>query len=262
MKFTNTYTVRTIEMDPEYRIKPYHLCSYAQDTVASWLADMGCASYHLQTENQSWILTGMYSRFNLKRPKWRTNLSVTIWTRKIRGFQYFIDFEISGRQRHFFNDKQIDDQPTLFASGTSSWSIIDEGSRKPVRRPDISEKITVIEKEACPGVQIRKITPFEGPENRFSQTVHNYDIDFNGHLNSVRYMGGALEAIPLEYRRQHGITSLHIKYTKEALAGDRLTCSCYANNERRAFYHRLYNQKGENAAFLNTEWEALQGRSE
>src|SRR6056297_1794392 len=142
MKYTNTYTVRTIEMDPEYRIKPYHLCSYAQDTVASWLADMNYASYDLQKQNQSWILTGMYSNFSLGRPKWRTNLNVSIWARKIRGIQFFIDFEISGPQNEgFYNDNfqkgtyssdNPSPTPKVFARGTSSWTIIDEESRKPV----------------------------------------------------------------------------------------------------------------------------------
>ena len=33
-----------------------------------------------------------------------------------------------------------------------------------------------------------------------SQTVHSYDIDFNGHLNSIRYIAGALEAVPGEIK--------------------------------------------------------------
>jgi len=265
MKYTNTYTVRTIEMDPEYRIKPYHLCSYAQDTVASWLADMNYASYDLQKQNQSWILTGMYSNFTLDRPKWRTNLNVSIWARKIRGIQFFIDFEISGLQNK--DSYNINSQkgtaarstasatPKVFARGTSSWSIIDEESRRPVRRPDIAERITEVNESACPEVQLRRITAYEGPATTFSQRVHNYDIDFNGHLNSVRYMAGALEAIPVEFRTNHGITSLHIKYNREAVTGDHLTCSCHPNDEHNAFYHHLYNQRAEDAAFMNTTWE-------
>ena len=265
MKYTNTYTVRTIEMDPEYRIKPYHLCSYAQDTVASWLADMNYASYDLQKQNQSWILTGMHSSFTLDRPKWRTNLNVSIWARKIRGIQFFIDFEISGLQNK--DSYNINSQkgtaarstasatPKVFARGTSSWSIIDEESRRPVRRPDIAERITEVNESACPEVQLRRITAYEGPATTFSQRVHNYDIDFNGHLNSVRYMAGALEAIPVEFRTNHGITSLHIKYNKEAVTGDQLTCSCYSNESHNAFYHHLYNQRAEDAAFMNTTWE-------
>jgi len=265
MKYTNTYTVRTIEMDPEYRIKPYHLCSYAQDTVASWLADMNYASYDLQKQNQSWILTGMHSSFTLDRPKWRTNLNVSIWARKIRGIQFFIDFEISGLQNK--DSYNINSQkgtaarstasatPKVFARGTSSWSIIDEESRRPVRRPDIAERITEVNESACPEVQLRRITAYEGPATTFSQRVHNYDIDFNGHLNSVRYMAGALEAILVEFRTNHGITSLHIKYNREAVTGDHLTCSCHPNDEHNAFYHHLYNQRAEDAAFMNTTWE-------
>ena len=265
MKYTNTYTVRTIEMDPEYRIKAYHLCSYAQDTVASWLADMNYASYDLQQQNQSWILTGMYSNFTLDRPIWRTNLNVSIWARKIGGIQYFIDFEISGPQNEgFYNGnsqkntsgkEKPSPTPKVFARGTSSWSIIDEESRRPVRRPDIADHITEVNESACPEVQLRKITAYDGPATTFSQRVHNYDIDFNGHLNSVRYIGGALEAIPLEFRNTHGITSLHIKYNKEAVTGDQLTCSCYPNEGHNAFYHHLYNQRTEDAAFMNTTWE-------
>jgi len=282
MKYANTYTVRNIEIDPFYRIKPYHLCSYAQDTVASWLADIGCASYDLQREGQSWILTGMYTDFSSELPVWRSDVQVSIWVRKIRGLQFLIDFEVTGGQAIGRTDGHPGGQTsadpdgdasggaggrgstednlaftskdTLFARGTSSWSVIDESERRLIRRPDIAEKIEIVPVEACPGVQLRKILKHDGPSTTFSQTVHNYDIDFNGHLNSIRYIGGALEAIPLEYRRERVLKNIHIKYSHEAVAGDRLTCSCHTSAEGDHFYHRLFNQRGLDVAFMNTEW--------
>ena len=243
MKYTLDYKVRTIEIDPEYRIKPYHLCSYAQDAVAAWLADLGYASYDLKRDGQTWILTGMYTGYSRELPFWRDELTVSIWARAIRSFQFFIDFSIYGK----------DGAP--FAEGTSSWTVMDEESRRPVKRADIAEVLPIHEQKACPEVALRKITPYDGPVTEFARTVHSYDIDFNGHLNNVRYIGGALEAIPLTYRKAHSLRSVHIKYMQEAFEGDHITCRCYRSAEdEHAFYHRLFNQEGTDVAAVNTSW--------
>ncbi|MGC9313489.1 MAG: acyl-[acyl-carrier-protein] thioesterase [Sediminispirochaetaceae bacterium] len=265
MKYSNQYTIRNIEIDPEYRIKPYHLCSYAQDTVASLFADIGCASYDLQREGQSWILTGMYTEFGTRLPAWRSAVKVEVWVRKIRGLQYLFDFQVSpvdgeaGEGEGEDADRALDhilsvNQREIFARGTSSWSIIDENARKLARRRDIADSMEILPEEACPDIQLRRIEKYDGPETTFSQTVHNYDIDFNGHLNSIRYIGGALEAIPLEYRRGRALKSLHIKYSHEAVTGDHITCSCHHLEGTNAFYHRLFNQREEDLAFMNTVW--------
>jgi acyl-CoA thioesterase FadM len=242
MKNTTEYKVRTIEIDPHYRVKPYHLCSYAQDAVAGWLADLGFASYDLQAEGQTWILTGMYTSYARELPRWREELTVEIWARAARSFQFFIDFTISCIQ-------------SVYARGTSSWTVMDEESRRPVKRPDIAAALPITAEEACPAVSLRKIDSFDGQCTEFGRTVHSYDIDFNGHLNNVRYIGGALEAIPLSYRRQKSLASLHIKYLREAVQGDYITChSFYRNDGGERFYHRLFNQNGEEVAAMNTQW--------
>jgi medium-chain acyl-[acyl-carrier-protein] hydrolase len=169
---------------------------------------------------------------------------VAVWTRNIRSFQFFIDFTVTGKDG------------TEYAAGTSSWTVMDERSRRPVKRPDIVEALPIIEEAACPRVSLRKIVPAEGAPSEFSRTVHSYDIDFNGHLNNVRYIGGALEAVPAEYRKRHNLQSVHIKYIREALEGDHITCRCFSGRaeEGEYFYHRLFNQRGEDVAAMNTFW--------
>lgn len=243
MKYSNPYKIRSIEMDSEYRVKSYHLISYAQDTIACYLADAGMAAYDLQRVNQSWILSGIYTEFARELPRWRQAIITDIWVRKAKGVQYLIDFQISS-----------EDKTLSYARGTTSWSVFDEIERKLARRQDITDKMKLHPEEACPGVQLRKILPYTGVETNLSQTVHSYDIDFNGHLNSIRYIAGALEAIPAETRKQNALAMIHIKYIKEAMLGDCISCSCYRNPEGRDFYHRLYNQNGDEAAEMNSMW--------
>ena len=243
MKYTNQYKIRSIEMDSEYRVKSYHLVSYAQDAIASYLADSGIAAYDLQRVKQSWILSGIYTEFAEELPRWRITINTDIWVRKAKGVQYFIDFQVSS-----------EDRTVIYAKGTTSWSVFDETERKLARRQDITDKMEVHPEEACPGIQLRKILPYTGDENILSQTVHSYDIDFNGHLNSIRYIAGALEAIPSETRRQKHLSMVHIKYIKEAMLGDTITCSCFQNPGEGEFYHKLYNQQGEDVAVMNSSW--------
>ena len=53
-----------------------------------------------------------------------------------------------------------------------------------------------------------------------SQVVRFDELDFNMHLNNVRYVPRALEALPENFRAGHKLLSYRIKFLREAKFGD------------------------------------------
>lgn len=244
MYYQDTYIVRSSEIDTEYRLKPYHIGSYFQDTLACIFAKEGIAAFDLQKENRTWMLTNLRMDFLSIMPWWREKVDVKIWLRKIKGLKLFIDY-IAKNQ-----DNQI------VSKGTSSWIIMDQSSKRPIKITHYISEESCEPLEAIPSFEFSIIQPIEGREYKLSQTIRSYDLDFNQHLNNIRYLAGAIETIPLEYRNSHNITSIDIKFQKEVYYKDLILSFVIAHEDNQNFFHKLIRKNdNEEICILRTKWE-------
>lgn len=226
MKYTKSYTVNGFEIGPDYLLKRPLIAAYFQNTMACEFDDLGLAAFHLQEEGKSWVLTDIRIDYLSRMPRWRSRISVDAWTRKIHGFRVYRDFT------------GYDSEGRLIAQGTSSWIVIDEATRRPQKPGIIAEKIGITEAEVFPGFRFGKLDPVDSGECReWSFTVTSFDIDFNNHMSNLRYITAALEAIPYEYRLTHELRSITVKYSAEALLGDKIHVECFRDGEY--FFCRL-----------------------
>ncbi len=237
MKYTKEYTVNGFEIGPDYLLKRPLVAAYFQNTMACEFDDLGLAAFHLQEEGKSWVLTDIRIDYHSRMPRWRSRITVDVWTRKIHGFRIYRDFT------------GYDADGNLIARGTSSWIVIDEAARRPQKPGAIAEKICITEEEVFPGFRFGKLDPAEsGERTEWSFTVTSFDIDFNNHMSNLRYITAALEAVPYEYRLSHELRSIILKYSAEALLGDEIRVECVRNGE--SFFCRLFRK--EDGALLCT----------
>ncbi|WP_058485752.1 acyl-[acyl-carrier-protein] thioesterase [Defluviitalea phaphyphila] len=244
MHYEHSYTIRSSEIDSNYRLKPYHIGSFFQDTIACAFDKQKIAAYHLKEENKTWMLVNLKIDFLTIMPFWRNNVHVCIWTRDIKGLKLFIDFEVKN------------DDGKLISRGTSCWIIMDIISKRPVPISQYIDKNECKYKEAIPNFKFTKIMPMEGKEYKLSQVIRSYDLDFNQHVNNVRYLAGAIETIPLEYRKKHWIKSVEIMFMKEIFYKDLIHSYAILNENQNIFYHNLIrdNDNAEISRIL-TQWE-------
>lgn len=241
MKYTKYYEIRGHEIYPDYTLKPYHISSFFQDTVASFFSDYNLASFDLQKVNQSWIISNLKIEFIGSMPFWRTEVKIEIWQRLVKGLRTLIDFTVS------------DEKSNLIAKGTSSWSIINEESRRPEILKDKLINIPVIDEVLFPDYKFTKIEGFYGETSALSQTIRSYDIDFNKHLNNVRYLAGAIETIPLEYRNEHHIKNLEISFVHEVFYNEKLVGISHRQQDK--FFHQLIKEEKQvEVCRMITEW--------
>jgi acyl-ACP thioesterase len=85
------------------------------------------------------------------------------------------------------------------------------------------------------------------------QPVRSYDLDFNLHLNSVRYIAGAIETIPYDFRTNHELSAVDAAFVHEAFLGDPIRSECAQQDDR--FVHRFVNMEDETELFqMVSEW--------
>lgn len=224
MKFSREYTVRGFEIDENYCLKPYHIASYFQDTMAQNFADHMLAAYDLQKQGRTWVLSDVCIDFQHHMPRWRSTVTVETWVSSIRGFRLSIDFRV------------YDDRDISIAQGSSSWVIVRTPGNKPEKIAAYAAKLGEPHSPLYPGYRFHEPSlehapsplaygdcglrhPWEEGQKAWSicQPIRSYDIDFNGHVSNIRYIAGGVEAIPSELRSRFQPVSFRIKYLREAV---------------------------------------------
>lgn len=241
--YEQIYQIRGQEIDYTYRLKPYYMAAFFQNNFACDFTDRGLAAFDLQRDNKSWAISEIHIEFWAELPFWRSDIRLVGWNSKVQGLKLYRDFEA------FSADGQ------LLARGTSSWFVFDQTKRRPVRMDFLLDKIEVINKQAIPDFVFSKIKPFEGLLFEESQKVRSYDLDFNWHVNSMRYIAGALETVPLEYRKVHRIKSYTIKYARETMYGELIRSKAF-QNDNQFFHHLTKNSDQTEICRMFSEWEA------
>ena len=86
------------------------------------------------------------------------------------------------------------------------------------------------------------------------QTVRFDELDFNMHLNNVRYIPRALEAIDKDYRICHMLKSYRIRFEHEAFYGDEIESILTRRGD--AFTHLLRRRRdGAVLCAMETLWQ-------
>ncbi len=118
----------------------------------------------------------------------------------------------------------------IIAWGRSTWAMLDMNSREPVNIFDIKDGL--IKKYIIQDGEKESITaPIEKPSRiaitedlelkRVIDTYYN-DVDFNGHINSARYIEHVLDLFPMEWHKEYIIKRFEIVYVAESHCPDKL----------------------------------------
>ena len=212
------FRIKGPDIQPNYLLKPVALAQFFLEAFAYQCADLGLAAYDLQESHRSWVMTDFRIDFLTALPRWRELVDIKLWVREIKGLRLFVDF------RAFYQEKEI-------AQGSSGWLIINELNRKPCRMDDIAQKFTVDEEEVFTSFRFTKMKPKDGIKKVNTSIVRASDLDFNQHMNSMRYLDLALESIPTKCIEGKRLESIQAKFLKEAYLGESIDIQLLMDDE-------------------------------
>lgn len=222
-KFRQDICIPCYQTNQDALLRPAAFMDLAQE-IAYWAAmDLGFGYDTLHVHHTAWVLSRMHLHFE-KPLHWRDQASLYTWHKGGNGLFYLRDFELMGPDG------------TLAASGTSSWVVIDERTRRFVRPEDLPDTMALDYEvdhaiaEPAPKVVPPKEAALEpAGEHRVSYS----DIDIIGHTNNARYVVWAMDCLPLEVAQQ-SVKDLYINFNKETTAGE--TVSLFRVQEGNTWY--------------------------
>ena len=241
-KYTKTYNVILDNMDLfEYRLRPISAIMYIQDAFARLCATKKMAAYDLFATNQYWIVTEFNIDFTEDLPFWSEEIGVNIWISEVTKLKIYTDYEITYQNKPF-------------AKGNALWFIIDKESKRPAKTDIIAEKFDIY-----PELALGEHKKFFIPEIRekISEIRHTNnlsDLDFNHHVNNKSYINLAEMTATNEFRQNHALKSLNIKFNRETFLGDTLICSTYQTDIPDNYVH-IVEKDGVSVCEISACWE-------
>jgi acyl-ACP thioesterase len=176
----------------------------------------------LMQDNCSWVL----SRFAIEideRPLQHTEYRIDTWVNEYTRLMSTRNFTLHDTFGH------------EFGRAVSQWCIIDLAARKAIDLSELGHKHadTIFD---CPSpTEKPRRVPRAEPQKRDEHRVLYSDIDFNSHMNTMRYIDLMFDMLPLEMLREPRPMRLDIHFLQECRYGQSLTTG--------------YEQRGEHSLF-------------
>lgn len=194
----------------------------------------------LNADNHSWVLSRMAVELD-NRPVQYADYSIATWINEYGRVLSTRNFTLAGDDGH------------QFGRAVTQWAMIDLRSRSALDLSWVGQKHA----DAVVGTpsptdkprKIRSVAPTETTRHRVAYS----DIDFNRHVNTMRYIEMMLDMLPLELLTDNGPVRLDIHFLKECRYGQTLEIGC-ERSERRVLFE-ICSEPGVAAVRASIEWK-------
>ncbi|MCU7494534.1 MAG: acyl-ACP thioesterase [Ignavibacteria bacterium] len=242
MQYERNYFIHYYDSDLKKRALITSLMRYFED-IAILQSEEASVGLDYYTKNRvAWVLYKWDIEI-LDYPKFKDTIRVVTCPMAFAKFYAFRSFDIySSKDEHL-------------VKGGSMWFFVDMNSRRPSTIPQevydsyqispANSKPLEIEDPKAPG----EIT------YKASFKVRQSDIDTNAHVNNIKYIEWALEALPQETFNNYTLRRIKVVYKKETMYGRVIDSSASETKDagRLTFRHKI-SDGDLDLCFIETEW--------
>lgn len=204
--FSKDYTITCYEADANKLMRPTAMLDIMQEAANINATTLGFGYDEMISNNTAWVLSRINVKF-INTPKWRDEVNLKTWHKGVSKLFYLRDFILSDKEGN----------PMILA--TTSWLIIDMNTRRLVRNSDLALSDTAMDAIATPADKVVVPVDIE-PELVRKHPVTWSEIDTNGHVNNVKYVVWAIDAVEQETIQEKPLKELLVNYDAEVMPGD------------------------------------------
>ncbi len=207
--YSRNHTITCYEADANQLMRPTAMLDMMQEAANVNATTLGFGFDELISSNTAWVLSRTHVKFE-KMPTWRQEVNLRTWHKGVAKLFYLRDFILS------------DSEGNPMVTATTSWLIIDMNTRRLVRNSDLATSADKCHKEDAIAEPADKVVvPVDiEPELARKHPVTWSEIDTMGHVNNVKYVVWAIDAVKPEDVRERPLKELLINYDAEVMPGD------------------------------------------
>ena len=214
--YKKEFIISNNDVDYRFNLKPANLYRIFQDIALKATEEVGSDSISLSKRGIDWVITRM--DVEIKRlPHCNEKITVCTYPGKDLAMLY---------PRFFFI---LDEKNEVIIRASSIWALIDAKTRKVIVDKDTIKKLPPETSEyelPLPG----KIAANENKNLIENRTIHYSDLDFNCHMNNVRYVELLMDVHDFEFYKTHRPSFISLNYMKEIREKDQVSVYSDLNN--------------------------------
>ena len=199
--FRKEYIVSNNDVDSRFLLKVPAIFRLFQDVALLATESAKVDSITLSKRNIDWVITRMQVEIT-RLPKCDETIYVHTYPGKDMAMLY---------PRYFFITDKDDN---VIIKSSSIWALIDNNTRKVIVDRDTISKLPPESRDD----QLPLPNKIVNPENSVfveNRKIHYSDLDFNSHMNNVRYVELLMDVNGSDFYKKHQASTIILNYMKE-----------------------------------------------
>jgi len=211
--YSESYKIRSDEIHPNGKASLQTVCNLFQEAAGNHALQLNFDITQLKDRNLTWVLYRLNAQMQ-RYPEWRETVTVQTWPSR------------GDRLRAYRDYRLLDADDNELGHGLSYWLMIDLDSRRPVRMPQEVIDMGVKGVEHVIPVRTDRLKAPKEVERKRPFSVRRSDLDVNRHVNNVKYIEWALEAVPEAVYQNREVQEIDIQFEAESHYGDEIISAC------------------------------------
>ena len=243
--FTKKYEIHYYEVNSKLRCKFSSIINFIEDIGTQQSEHLGGGIEYCAKNNCGWV----FYKYDIKMhryPMFGETISIT--TQPI-GFKKFY-----GLRKYMI----MDEEGNLIGEGLALFFLIDIEKRRPTRIQKEQYEFYGVDGDMDYDISMDKIEKKDEEQYNKQFDIRYSDIDSNNHVNNVKYIEWAMEAVPLDVLNNYDLKRIKVIFEKETTYGERVLVSATVkeiDDVNLKSYHTIRNGEGAQLTLLEVEWQ-------
>ena len=243
--FTKKYEIHYYEVNSKLRCKFSSIINFIEDIGTQQSEHLGGGIEYCAKNNCGWV----FYKYDIKMhryPMFGETISIT--TQPI-GFKKFY-----GLRKYMI----MDEEGNLIGEALALFFLIDIEKRRPTRIQKEQYEFYGVDGDMDYDISMDKIEKNDEEQYNKQFDIRYSDIDSNNHVNNVKYIEWAMEAVPLDVLNNYDLKRIKVIFEKETTYGERVLVSATVkeiDDVNLKSYHTIRNGEGAQLTLLEVEWQ-------
>ena len=246
-KFTKKYEIHYYEVNSELRCKLSSIINFLGDIGTQQSEGLGVGMEYCEKKNCAWV----FYKYDIKMHRYPMFREIINITTEPVGFKKFY-----GLRKYIISDGE----ENVIGEALALFFLIDMEKRRPMRIQEEQYAAYGLYDDVNYNVDMEKVEKCEEEQYHKQFDIRYGDIDSNNHVNNVKYVEWAIEAVPPEVVSNYVLRRIKVIFEKETTYGEKISASATVRGKddmKLKSYHKIKNSEGSQLTLLEAEWEKV-----
>ena len=247
ISYEKMYEIHYYECDKNLNCTLESIMNFLGDVGNKHAESLNVGMEYLTERNLTWV----FYKYNIKinrYPKYEEKIKVKTVAEEFKKFYALRTNEI------------YDENNIKIVEGSALFLLIDIVKRRAVKITDDQYKAYNVDKGSTGKNLIGRLERLEKVKN--NEYVSNFkvrysDIDFNKHVNNVKYVQWFMDSVPQEIREEYELKEIDILFEHECYYNDEIKCVCeiHKNEDNLLVLSNIQDKDGKELTVFVSKWE-------